>query len=109
LLLVHVIADSARGVPLYLRDQFYRESEDGARAQMQKLARKHRLDAKMHRAVYLWARDPAKAIVGQAKKSRVFMIVMGSRGLRALKRLVLGSVAERTLRYARCPVLIVKG
>ncbi len=51
LLLVHVIADSARGVPLYLRDQFYRESEDGARAQMQKLARKHRLDAKMHRTV----------------------------------------------------------
>ena len=32
------------------------------------------------------------------------MIVMGSRGLRGLKRLVLGSVAEKTLRCAPCPV-----
>jgi nucleotide-binding universal stress UspA family protein len=37
------------------------------------------------------------------------MIIMGSRGLKGLKRLLLGSVAERTLRYARCPVLVVKG
>jgi len=34
--------------------------------------------------------------------------VIGSHGRTGLKRLVLGSVAERTLRYARCPVLIVK-
>jgi nucleotide-binding universal stress UspA family protein len=27
---------------------------------------------------------------------------------KALKRLLLGSVAEKTLRYAECPVLIVK-
>jgi nucleotide-binding universal stress UspA family protein len=36
------------------------------------------------------------------------MIIMGSHGRTGLQRFMLGSVAERTLRYARCPVLIVK-
>lgn len=68
LLLVHVISDAAQGVPLYLRGQFYKELEKGARTQMQKLTRKHGLDAEVHRAVYLRARGPANAIVAQAKK-----------------------------------------
>ena len=37
------------------------------------------------------------------------LIVVGARGLCAVKRLLLGSVSERVLRYADCPVLIVRG
>jgi nucleotide-binding universal stress UspA family protein len=33
---------------------------------------------------------------------------MGTKGLTGLRHLVLGSVAERTLRLAPCPVLSVK-
>jgi len=109
LLLVYVVAEVARGVPLYLRDHYHKDLQARAKAKMQRLLEKHRLDAKRHRVVYFRARDPAKAIVAQAKKSRVSMIIMGSRGLKGLKRLLLGSVAEKTLRYARCPVLVVKG
>ncbi len=36
------------------------------------------------------------------------MIIMGSHGRTGLQHLLLGSVAEKTLRYAQCPVLIVK-
>ena len=36
------------------------------------------------------------------------LIVTGSRGLRGLKHVLLGSVAERTLRHAPCSVLTVK-
>jgi nucleotide-binding universal stress UspA family protein len=34
--------------------------------------------------------------------------VMGTSGLTGLKHVLLGSVAERTLRFAPCPVLTVK-
>ena len=52
--------------------------------------------------------NSADIIARQAKKLRVAMIVMGSHGRTGLQRLLLGSVAERTLRYTDCPVLIVK-
>ena len=52
--------------------------------------------------------DFADVIVRHAKKLRASMIIMGSHGRTGLRRLLLGSVAERTLRYAKCPVLIVK-
>jgi nucleotide-binding universal stress UspA family protein len=52
--------------------------------------------------------NPAEVIARQAKKLHASMIIMGSHGRTGLQRLLLGSVAERTLRLAGCPVLIVK-
>jgi hypothetical protein len=46
--------------------------------------------------------------VDYAKEIRASMIIMGSHGRTGFRRLMLGSIAERTLRYAECPVLIVK-
>jgi len=51
---------------------------------------------------------PADAIVNTAEEIGADIIVMGSRGLTGLKHALLGSVAERTLRTAPCPVLTVK-
>jgi universal stress protein A len=79
-----------------------------ARTQMNKLVRKKKLKTGSFKSVIVKRGDPAQVIASQAKKDRAAMIVMGSHGRTGLKRLVLGSVAERTLRYARCPVLIVK-
>jgi nucleotide-binding universal stress UspA family protein len=36
------------------------------------------------------------------------LIVMGSRGLGALQQAIMGSVAEKVVRYAHCPVLVVR-
>jgi nucleotide-binding universal stress UspA family protein len=52
--------------------------------------------------------SPSEAIVRCAEKIGADLIVMGTRGLTGLKHVVLGSVAERTLRMAPCPVLTVK-
>jgi nucleotide-binding universal stress UspA family protein len=47
-------------------------------------------------------------ILAQAKTSRADLIVIGSHGRGGVQRLVLGSVAERVLRLATCPVLTVR-
>lgn len=52
-------------------------------------------------------RHPASAIVEEAKARKVDLIVMGTRGLTGIKHLALGSVADRVVRTAPCPVLTV--
>jgi nucleotide-binding universal stress UspA family protein len=58
---------------------------------------------------HLSARYPSEEISELAEKLGVDLIVMGTRGLTGVKHVVLGSVAERTVRMAPCPVLTVKG
>ena len=52
--------------------------------------------------------SPAPAIVHRAEAIDADLIVMGTRGLSGLSHLMIGSVAERTLRFAPCPVITVK-
>lgn len=50
----------------------------------------------------------ADAICESAEKLGADLIVMGTHGRTGLAHVFLGSVAERTLRNARCPVLVVQ-
>ena len=50
---------------------------------------------------------PANVIQDEARQENADMIVMGSRGLSALKHMLLGSIAERVVQKAHCPVLTV--
>jgi nucleotide-binding universal stress UspA family protein len=49
-----------------------------------------------------------QVIVEQARESGISLIVMGSHGRTGWNRLLLGSVTERVLGHAPCPVLVVK-
>ncbi len=51
--------------------------------------------------------QPADVILRRAAEEQVDLVVAGTHGRRGLKRLVLGSIAERVLRAAACPVIIV--
>jgi nucleotide-binding universal stress UspA family protein len=51
--------------------------------------------------------DPASQILDAARTAD--LVVMGARGLGTLGRMLIGSVSERVLQHADCPVLIVKG
>jgi nucleotide-binding universal stress UspA family protein len=51
---------------------------------------------------------PAEKIVARAEHEHADLIVMGRRGRSAIGRWMLGSVSERVLRYAHCPVTVVK-
>jgi nucleotide-binding universal stress UspA family protein len=52
--------------------------------------------------------DPAGEIARYATDANIDLIVMGTHGRTGLERLLLGSVAEQTLRNAPCSVLVVK-
>ncbi|MEM4782184.1 MAG: universal stress protein [Halalkalicoccus sp.] len=56
---------------------------------------------------HIAAGRPHRVITNYAEKEGVDMIVMGSHGRGGVKRVLLGSVAERVLRTARIPVLVV--
>ncbi|HLU99631.1 MAG TPA: universal stress protein [Acidobacteriota bacterium] len=51
--------------------------------------------------------DPAKEIVRMAQEEGVDMIVIATHGHTGWQHLVFGSVAEKVIRTARCPVLVV--
>jgi nucleotide-binding universal stress UspA family protein len=52
--------------------------------------------------------DPAVEILGVAREAGCDLIAMGTHGRTGLSRLLMGSVAERVVRKASCPVLTVK-
>jgi nucleotide-binding universal stress UspA family protein len=51
---------------------------------------------------------PATVILEEAEQRGADLIVIGTRGLSGLKHLLLGSIAERVVQKAHCPVLTVK-
>jgi nucleotide-binding universal stress UspA family protein len=50
----------------------------------------------------------AETIVARAAADEADLIVMGTRGLSGIQHVLLGSVAERVLRTAPCPVLTLR-
>jgi hypothetical protein len=52
--------------------------------------------------------DPAQEIVGIARRRDVDLVVLGSRGLGSIGRLLLGSVSETVLHHADRPVVIAR-
>ena len=53
--------------------------------------------------------NPFDEITRGAKEIDASLIVLATHGYTGLKRAYLGSVAERVLRHAHCPVLVVRG
>lgn len=56
-----------------------------------------------------FGRPVSHVILAAAKKWRADLLVMGTHGRRGINRLLLGSDAERVLRDAPVPVLLVRG
>lgn len=51
--------------------------------------------------------DTVDEILDFAKKEESGLIIMGTHGKRGLEKILLGSVAERVLKNAHCPVLVM--
>ncbi|HZG62742.1 MAG TPA: universal stress protein [Rubrobacteraceae bacterium] len=57
---------------------------------------------------YLRVGRPDEETAAQAEEVGAGLIVMGSRGLGGIKRALIGSVSGSIVRYAHCPILVVR-
>ena len=101
-----------RAIPRLARLRTARATADDARALGSGADRRARGFREPSRpdatGVVLTTRAPAEAIVSYARDAHADLIVMGTHGRNAVGRLLLGSVAERVVRTAPCPVLTVR-
>ncbi|CAI5519708.1 unnamed protein product [Closterium sp. Naga37s-1] len=52
--------------------------------------------------------DPRERICHEVERMKAHTLIMGSRGLSTVKRLVLGSVSDYCVNHATCPVIVVR-
>jgi nucleotide-binding universal stress UspA family protein len=50
----------------------------------------------------------ARAILGYARDRRIDLVIVGSHGRGKAAQLLVGSVAEKIVRHASCPVLTIR-
>jgi nucleotide-binding universal stress UspA family protein len=87
-----LIGGAEREAERFLKEQAERIESDGA-----KVAETH-----------LRSGDPDKEILRLAEALDVGLIVIGSRGLGAVSRALMGSVSDSIVRHAHCPVFVVR-
>jgi nucleotide-binding universal stress UspA family protein len=85
-----------------------RNLESGALRQLDALVDEEARSMLKAKTILLTSNSPALAIVDYAKESQADLIVMGTHGRRGAAHLLMGSVAERVVRIAPCPVLTVR-
>lgn len=108
LLLLHVLNENIFHSGTILPKGYGEILEKQARDGLDKMVTRARLEPGEYRSIVVWGTNTGRTIADHAKKLKASMIIMAGHGQTGFKRLMLGSVAERTLRYAECPVLIVK-
>jgi nucleotide-binding universal stress UspA family protein len=87
-----LIGGAERDAETFLKEQAEKIASDGG-----KVAETH-----------LRSGDPDKEILRTAESLDVGLIVIGSRGLGAISRALMGSVSDSVVRHAHCPVLVIR-
>jgi nucleotide-binding universal stress UspA family protein len=108
--LLHCYQINVGGISPYgvtIPDEFNREIREAAAEKVEELEQKVAAQG-IEVEAHVTPRYPSEAVTDLAKEIGADLIVMGTRGATGLKHIFLGSVAERTLRIAPCPVLTVK-
>jgi len=111
LLLVHVTESLTPMYPYYAFPNAYldicQQLHTNAEQQLQEFAKTHtRLGVQPEYSVQDGA--VANVILDMAEVQPVSLIVMGTHGLRGFERAMLGTVTDKVLRKAHCPVLTVR-
>lgn len=111
LYLLHVVRPVIVGYPEYAIpdsvSEFYGELREYAEEQLREFAKVH-AEGGVQAKVTVHEGVVTESILNFARENSIDMIVMGTHGRRGVQRLTVGSVTERILRRAGCPVLVVR-
>jgi nucleotide-binding universal stress UspA family protein len=100
-----------RGHHLYSREvmrSVLEQAEGEARSFLEEQAKQLGESGGTVADTHLRAGEPDKEIVRLSEELGVGTIVIGSRGLGAVRRALMGSVSESVVRHAHCPVFVVR-
>lgn len=90
-------------------EEFAREYEKGTEQLMEQQASEAEAEGAEVAGTHLREGREAEEIAGLAGELDAGLVVLGSRGLGAVKRLVMGSTSEGVVSLAPCPVLVTRG
>ncbi len=94
--------------PLVLKEAFsFGEMESEARTKLEQIGHQ-KLKAGTRYELLVVTGDAAGEVLQAATRLGIDLIVMATHGRTGLRRFVVGSVTERVVREAQCPVLTVK-
>ena len=97
---------------VYTNDEFYAVGQDVMKELYQDAdkvldkVKKWAGDLGVQAELFVRDGEPHQAITAMAAEISASLIVMGSHGRKGLTRLLMGSVTERVIGYADCPVLV---
>jgi nucleotide-binding universal stress UspA family protein len=92
-----------------IRESLIEQAERDARSFLEEQAERVRSEGGKVAETHLREGRPDKEIVTLAGVLRVGTIMVGSRGIGAIERMLIGSVSESVIRHAHCPVYVVRG
>jgi nucleotide-binding universal stress UspA family protein len=87
-------------------ENFWQRAQDVLDDQVNEVEQSGREVARTH--VRVSQRHPSDEIVRVAEEIGTDLIIMGSRGLGGIRRALIGSISDSVVRYAHCPVLVVR-
>jgi nucleotide-binding universal stress UspA family protein len=64
--------------------------------------------AEVHLETLIEVGHPAEHLIHQAEIIHAELIIVGRKGTSLFEKLILGSVSERVIRFANCPVMVMK-
>jgi nucleotide-binding universal stress UspA family protein len=113
LIVFHAVPNLVRANPLFphknIEDLFQLpQMMDRAAEAVDELINKHLHPDRTQVKVLVDTGWPDTTLMRQAEEIGADLIVVGSRGFTGLKHVLLGSVAERVVRYAHCAVLVAR-
>lgn len=111
LYVLHIIYEPADFTGFYVPhisfDKIRSEIESGAKKIMTEVKEEKLKDISGAETMIIFG-VPSDEIVRFAKDKEIDLIVIGSQGKKGIEKMVFGSTAEKVVRKATCPVLVIK-